>query len=181
MIFNILYKLKLLPNVICVGKVGVIQSLKLEGKGKITLDAGCVLGVYPSPSLYHGEFYLEARSSTAEITIGKRVYINNNAIIISDKTAIAIGDDTLICPNFICFDSNFHSLHPAKRLSSDYRCKPVNIGRNVFIGANVTILQGVTIGDNSVIGAGCVINSDIPSNVIVTRTNDLKITEIKRN
>lgn len=175
LMFNILYKLKLLPNVICVGKVGVIQSLKLEGKGKITLDDGCVLGVYPSPSLYHGEFYLEARSSTAEITIGKRVYINNNAIIIADKTAIAIGDDTLIGPNFICFDSNFHSLHPAKRLSSDYRCKPVNIGRNVFIGANVTILQGVSIGDNSVIGTGSVISQNIPANVIVKIGKALEI------
>ncbi|MGX7653019.1 DapH/DapD/GlmU-related protein [Shewanella putrefaciens] len=178
--FNILYKLKLLPNVICVGKVGVIQSLNLEGKGKITLDYGCMLGVYPSPNLYHGEFYLEARSSTAEINIGKRVYINNNAIIIADKTAITIGDDTLIGPNFICFDSNFHSLHPAKRLSSDYRCKPVTIGRNVFIGANVTILQGVTIGDNSVIGAGAVISQDIPANVIVKYRNELEFISLKK-
>ncbi|MGL5668023.1 MAG: DapH/DapD/GlmU-related protein [Shewanella sp.] len=179
MMFNLLYKLKLLPNVICFGKVGVIQSLNLEGKGKITLDDGCVLGVYPSPNLYHGEFYLEARSSTAEINIGKRVYINNNAIIIADKTAITIGEDTLIGPNFICFDSNFHSLHPAKRLSNDYRCKPVTIGRNIFIGANVTILQGVTIGDNSVIGAGCVISQDVPANVIVKAGQGLEFFDLK--
>lgn len=127
-----------------------------------------VLGVYPSPNLYHGEFYLEARSRTAEITIGKWVYININTIIIADKTAITIGDYTLIGPNFICFDSNFHSLHPAKGLSSYYRCKPVNIGRNVFVGANVTILQGVNIGDNSVIGSGLVINKSVSKNVIVS-------------
>ncbi|MGI2166334.1 DapH/DapD/GlmU-related protein [Shewanella oncorhynchi] len=177
--FNVLYKLKLLPNVICVGKVGVIQSLKLEGKGKITLDDGCVLGVYPSPNLYHGECYLEARAATAQISIGKRVYINNNAIIIADKTAITIGDDTLIGPNFICFDSNFHSLHPAKRLGSDYRCKPVTIGSNVFIGANVTILQGVSIGDNSVIGAGAVISQDVPANVIVKVGRELEFLDLK--
>lgn len=133
----------------------------------------------PSPNLYHREFYLEARSATAQITIGKRVYINNNAIIIADKTAITIGDDTLIGPNFICFDSNFHLPHPAKRLSSDYRCKPVAIGRNVFIGANVTILQGVTIGDNSVIDAGCVISQDMPANVIVKAGQSLVISDLK--
>lgn len=98
-----------LPNDLCVGKVGVIQSLNLEGKGKYNLDDGCVSGVYPSPNLYHGEFYLEARSSTAEINIGKLVYINNNAIILADKTSITIGDDTLVGCNFICFDSIFTS------------------------------------------------------------------------
>ncbi|MFM4937380.1 DapH/DapD/GlmU-related protein [Aeromonas veronii] len=177
--FNVLYKLNLLPNVICHGKVRLVQALNLQGRGKVNLNDGCVLGVYPSPSLYHGEFYLEARSATAQITIGKRVYINNNAIIIADKTAITIGDDTLIGPNFICFDSNFHSLHPAKRLSSDYSCKAVTIGRNVFIGANVIILQGITIGDNSVIGAGAVISQDVPANVIVKSGQGLAFFDLK--
>lgn len=85
----------------------------------------------------------------------------------------------MIGPNFICFDSNFHSLHPAKRLSSDYQCKPVNIGRNVFIGANVIILQGVSIGDNSVIGAGSIISQDIPANVIVKAGQGLAFFDLK--
>lgn len=177
--FNFFYKLSLLPNVFCSGRVHVIQALNLQGRGKIILNHGCMLGVYPSPNIYHGEFYLEARSATAQISIGKRVYINNNAIVIADKTTITIGDDTLIGPNFICFDSNFHSLHPTKRLSSDYHCKPVTIGRNVFIGANVIILQGVTIGDNSVIGAGTVISSDVPANVIVKQEQKLVFSDLK--
>ncbi|WOQ93356.1 DapH/DapD/GlmU-related protein [Vibrio cholerae] len=174
-----LYKIKLLPNVICYGKVRIVQSLNVQGRGKVYLDDGCVLGVYPSPNLYHGECYIEARSATAQINIGKRVFINNNAIIIADKTSITIGDDTLIGPNFICFDSNFHSLHPAKRLCSDYSCKPVTIGRNVFIGANVTILQGVSVGDNSVIGAGSVISQDVPASVIVKQGLDLIFWDLK--
>ncbi|EKO3925805.1 hypothetical protein GCS56_003125 [Vibrio metschnikovii] len=177
--FNFLYKLNLLPNVFCFGKVRIIQSLNIQGKGGVNLDDGCVLGVYPSPGLYHGEIYLEARYSTAKINIGKRVYINNNAVVIADKTSITIGDDTLIGPNFVCFDSNFHSLHPEKRLGSDYRCKAVTIGCNVFIGANVTILQGVTIGDNSVIGAGAIISSDIPENTIVKLSKDLVMSNLK--
>lgn len=137
------------------------------------------MGVYPSPNLYHGEVYLEARHDSAEINIGQRVYINNNAVIIADKSSITIGDDTLIGPNFTCFDSNFHSLHPEKRLSSDYRCKMVTIGRNVFIGANVTVLQGVTIGDNSVIGAGAIISRDVPVNVIVKAGPGLEFYDLK--
>nr|WP_251068900.1 DapH/DapD/GlmU-related protein [Shewanella sp. NKUCC06_TVS] len=168
-----------MPGVVCSGKVRVAQSLNIQGKGRFLLNKGCILGCYPSPNLYRGEFYLEARHSTAKIDIGERVFINNNANIIADKTSITIGDDTLIGPNFICFDSNFHSLHPAKRLSSDYQCKPVNIGRNVFIGANVIILQGVSIGDNSVIGAGSIISQDIPANVIVKAGQGLAFFDLK--
>lgn len=167
LLFDILNKLGWYSNVFCVGKVRIVQSLNIQGKGKITLSDGCVLGVYPSPNFYNGEFYLEARNLSASIQIGKRVFINNNAIIIADKTNISIGDDTLIGPNFICFDSNFHPLTANNRLSQNYSCKPVTIGRNVFIGANVTILQGVTIGDNSVIGAGVVLDKDVPSNMII--------------
>lgn len=161
------YRLRLIPNVVCQGNVRVIQSLHLQGRGEITLGQDCSLGVYPSPNLYHGECYLEARHPEAKIVIGDRVFINNNAAIIADKSVISIGDDTLIGPNFTCFDSNFHPLHPEKRLSNDYRSKPVIIGRNVFIGANVTVLQGVSIGDNSVIGAGAVIVSDVSADAIV--------------
>lgn len=169
----------MVPQYLLFWKGSCFQSLNIQGKGKLILNDDCVLGVYPSPNLYHGECYLEARHDSAEINIGKRVYINNNAVIIADKTSITIGDDTLIGPNFTCFDSNFHSLHPEKRLSSDYRCKLVTIGRNVFIGANVTILQGVTIGDNSVIGAGAVITSDVPADVIVKAGYGLEVHDFK--
>ncbi|MGU5558853.1 DapH/DapD/GlmU-related protein [Aeromonas caviae] len=101
-------------------------------------------------------------------------------MIIADKTTISIGDNTLIGPNFTCFDSNFHSLHPDKRLSCDYSCKPVRIGENVFIGANVTVLLGVSIGDNSVIGAGAIITSDVPDNVIV-KINQSKVVKFPIN
>lgn len=168
-----MYKIGLLNNLVCRGNVHVVQKLNLQGQGKINLDEDCMLGVYPSPQLFTGECYLEARSSAANIYIGKRVHINNNAVIIADKSSITIGDDSMIGPNFICFDSNFHSLHPDKRMSSDYSCKPVIIGRNVFIGANVTILQGVTIVDNSVICAGAVIDKCIPPNIIAKASRDI--------
>ncbi|MUK77056.1 transferase [Aliivibrio fischeri] len=174
-VFNTLYKVGLLANIYCTGKVKVIQSLNIQGKGRLILNDGCMLGVYPSPNLYNGEFYLEARRPESIIKIGKRVLINNNAVIIADKSSITIGDDSLIGPNFVCFDSNFHPLAPDKRLSQDYKCKPVKIGSNVFIGANVTILKGVTVGDNSIISSGLIISSDIPSNVIVRNGTEVKL------
>lgn len=84
----------------------------------------------------------------------------------------------MIGPNFICFDSNFHSLRPDKRMSSDYSCKPVIIGRNVFIGANVTILQGMTIGDNSVICAGAVIDQCIPPNIFAKASRHIDFMDL---
>lgn len=120
-----------------------------------------MLGIYPLPNLYHGEFYLAAHYVTAKINIGKRVYINNNATIIADKTTIFIYDTPLIDPNFIYFDSTFHSLYPAKRLSSDYRCKPVTIVRNVFISA------------------GAVISNNVPTNVIVKMGIELEFNTLK--
>ena len=53
---------------------------------------------------------------------------------------------------------------------------PIHIGRDCWIGANTVILRGVTIGDNVVIGANCLIYQDIPSNSIVTHSEQLKIT-----
>lgn len=169
--FNLECRLGLYPNVSCQGNVIVVQSLHLQGRGSIILGRDCSLGVYPSPNLYHGECYLEARHPEAKLIIGERVFINNNVAIIADKSQISIGDDTLIGPGFTCFDSNFHSLNPDKRVTGNYKCKPVTIGCNVFIGANVTILQGVTIGDNSVIGAGIVVSRDVPANVICQRVD----------
>lgn len=179
LIFNSLYSLRLLPNVICRGEVKVVQSLRVQGAGIIELGKSCVLGVYQSPFLYSGECYIEARNIGAKVTIGNRVSINNNATIIADKSEIKIGDDTLIGPGFTCFDSNFHPIDPSNRLGNDYRCRPVNIGMNVFIGANVTILQGVTVGDNSVIGSGVVVDNDVPSNTIVKSSRELIFNAIR--
>lgn len=178
-LFRATSKLGWLPNVFRFGNVIVVQSLRIQGKGKVILNDGCRLGVYPSPGFFQGEFYLEARDVSAEINIGQHVYINNNAVIIADKTSISIGDNTLIGPNFICFDSNFHPLDPTKRLSDDYRCSPVNIGCNVLIGINVTVLKGVNIGDNSVISAGAIITEDVPANVIVKPRQGVEFHDFK--
>lgn len=156
-------------SVIVVGgaKLRVIQRLNMLGRGRLILGSGVNLGVYPSPGFERGEFYIEARSEEATVILGNNVYINNGATIIADKTFISIGDNTLIGGNFFCVDSNFHSLAPAERLSGNYTCRPVNIGKNVLIGESVIVLRGVNVGDNSVIGAGCIVSNDVPPNTIL--------------
>jgi maltose O-acetyltransferase len=141
------------------------QPVLMIGRGKIRLGQ-CYLGVWPSPYYLNGYIHIEARNPESEIMIGNGVWINNNAVIIAEQCRIEVGDDTLIGPEFMVIDSDFHDLDPVKRLTGNPRYSSVSIGKNVFIGARVTILKGVTIGDNSVVAAGSVVQKDIPQNVI---------------
>lgn len=134
----------------------------MTGLGLIRLGK-CNLGVWPSPYFFNGYIHLEARYPEAEIVIEDGVWINNNAVIITERSKISIGKNTLIGTEFTVYDSDFHELHPERRLSGGHECCPVHIGCNVFIGSRVTMLKGVTIGENSVIAAGSLVASDIPA------------------
>lgn len=149
------------------GKLKVVQNTRFRGRGQLVIGDNCQLGVISSINFKHGEIYLSAVSENAAIEIGGNVVINNNAQIIASKARIFIGDDTIIGPNFVCYDSDFHSIQPERRRDNSYSSKDVIIGKNVFIGANVTILKGAVIGDNSVIAAGCIVNGKVDSNTIM--------------
>ena len=45
------------------------------------------------------------------------------------------------------------------------------------IGANATILPNVIIGENAIVGAGAIVTKDIPSDSIVTNTNEIRNTD----
>lgn len=95
------------------------------------------------------------------VTIGKRVYVNSGCLMMS-AGGITIGDDTQIAAN-VQLISNNHDLTDRQVIT----CKPIHIGKNVWIGAGATILPGVRVGDNSVIGAGSVVTKDVPQDTIV--------------
>lgn len=78
------------------------------------------------------------------------------------RGGITIGDGTIISAN-VQLLSNGHDLHQRNLLL----CKPISIGKNVWIGAGVTIMPGVSIGDNAVVEAGAVVTRDLPDNVVV--------------
>lgn len=110
-------------------------------------------------------------TAAGAIVVGDDVQLNGVAI--TSRKRVEIGDGTLIAPNCIIVDSDFHALWPPEnRGYSD----PTNddeevfIGKNAWLGLNVVVLKGARIGDNSVIGAGSVVVDEIPPNVVAAGT-----------
>lgn len=160
-------KYKILSNCkVVIGKAKYNQPTLLSGGGRIMFGKNVNLGVNQSPLFYSGYGYIDARKQHSKIVIGDNVWINNNFNICSEGEGIEIGEDTLIGLNFEVSDSDFHDLHPDRRMSGIPNTAKVSIGKNVFIGSNVKILKGVTVGDNSVIANSSVVTKSIPSNVI---------------
>ena len=96
-----------------------------------------------------------------EVKIGKNVIVMNGCLMMA-AGGISIGDETQIAAN-VQLISNNHDLDDRNVIT----CKPITIGKRVWVGAGATILPGVTIGDNSVIGAGSVVTKDVPVDTIV--------------
>lgn len=104
---------------------------------------------------------------SGHISIGDNVSLNGVAITSMNK--ISIGNSTIIAPNVLITDTDFHlsSLREDRnKLCNANQDHAIEIGENVWVGASVMILKGVSIGDNSVISAGSIVSKDIPSNVI---------------
>lgn len=141
------------------------QPVLASGEGVIKLGA-CQLGVWPSPYYFNGYIHIEARAARARVEIGHGVWVNNNAVIIAECDEITIGDNTLIGSECTIYDSDFHDLHPDRRMGGVPSTGSVHIGRNVFIGSRVTILKGVSIGDNAVIANGSVVTGSLPSDCV---------------
>ena len=148
------------------GKPKFNQPTQLLGGGSIMFGRNVNLGVKPSPHLYSGYGYIDARKENSKIVISDDVWINNNFMIASEGEGIEIGEKTLIGLNVEIADSDFHDLHPQRRMSGVPKTAKVIIGKNVFIGSNVKILKGVNIGDNTVIAHSSVVTKSIPKNVI---------------
>lgn len=144
------------------------QPVLFNGQGSIRFGDNVSLGYFPSPYFYDGSIYIEARNKGAQITFGSNIYVNNNLVIICDRTSITIEDDVLIGTNVEIIDSDFHGISPAERNSGKHKCASVRIMQNVFIGSNSKIMKGVTIGKNSIIGNGSIVTGDIPENVIAS-------------
>lgn len=143
----------------------IFQPTQFVGRGKIKIESSCI-GVWPSPNILNGISYIEARNMVSSVYISKSTFINNNAVIIADKTSIKIGSRCLIGQNLFVTDSDFHGLSINNRSNGYYECYPVNIGDDVFIGADVAIMKGVSIGNGAVIGSGSVVIKDVEPNSI---------------
>jgi acetyltransferase-like isoleucine patch superfamily enzyme len=128
-----------------------LHMVSSADRSGITLFSRCSFTTYPG----------------GEIRIGNRVGLNGTTI--TSKKLVQIGDGTMIAPNVIIVDSDFHAQWPpdSRLISSTADTdRDVIIGSNVWIGMNSVILKGTTIGDNSIIGASSLVSGDIPGNVI---------------
>jgi maltose O-acetyltransferase len=148
------------------GKPRFIQPCQLNGLGLIIFKKNVMIGYDPSPFMYSGYGYIEARNKVSSITIGENTVINNNVVMISEGEGIIVGRDVLIGTQCEIYDSDFHNLGIHDRLTGKAKTGKVEIEDNVFIGSNVKILKGVTIGKNSIIANGSVVAKSIPQNVI---------------
>lgn len=95
------------------------------------------------------------------VKIGKNVVVMPGCLMMS-AGGITIEDGALIAAN-VQLISNNHDLYERQIIT----CKPVHIGKNVWVGAGATLLPGVTIGDNAVVGAASVVTKDVEPDTIV--------------
>ena len=95
------------------------------------------------------------------LKIGRNVFINHSLTVMSIG-GIAVGDGTMIGPRVTIVTDN-HDLQNRMVL----RCRPVTIGKNVWIGACASIMPGVAIGDNAVVAGGAVVTKDVEPNTVV--------------
>ncbi len=149
------------------GKPILHQPLQSVGLGVIEFSGKVNIGVFPSPFFFSTYAYIEARNSTAKVSIGDGTWINNGFSAIAEHTSICIGQRVMIGTNVEIYDSDFHGIRVCDRVVSKVEwAKPVVIEDDVFLGSNVRVLKGVTIGRGSVIANGSVVIKDIPSSVV---------------
>jgi acetyltransferase-like isoleucine patch superfamily enzyme len=110
----------------------------------------------------------------ARISVGPRALLNGT--MLHAKSAIQIGEDSMLGFGSRIFDSDLHPLD----LSTPERTLPVRIGARVWVASDVTILRGVTIGDDVAIGARSVVTRDLPSRVLAVGSPAKPIRSIDR-
>ena len=132
-------------SVQCDGRVHV------SGTANIKLGKRCRLGME-----------VELRTVEAgHIQIGEDTRLNKGCTLTS-YAQIRIDDFTIIGEFVSIRDAN-HGLKRGEPMRyQPHTCKPILIGRDVWIGRGSCILPGVTIGEGAVIGANSVVTRDVP-------------------
>lgn len=102
------------------------------------------------------------------VSLGNKVYIGENATIMSTKAKIIIKDNVMFGPN-VSMITGGHRMDVIGRYMVDIKDDEklsendqdiILMGDN-WIGANATILKGVTIGEGAVVAAGAVVTKDV--------------------
>ena len=138
----------------------------------IRLGAGCSLissSRRATASTLYAPVRLRTYAPTARIDLAEGVQLSGTAITARSCT-ISIGKDTMVGPNCVITDSDFHAHWPAetRHIEPAFELdRGISIGANVWIGMNSLILKGVTIGDGAIVAAGSVVVRDVPPKAVV--------------
>ncbi len=152
------------PDVSCWGPV-------ILGRGpgsRIRIGRGCSLvsgSRRCTASTLFAPVRLRTFSASAQILLDEGVELSGTSVTARSKT-VRIGRHTMIGPNCVITDSDFHAPWPpeARRTAPGFeRDADVRIGEQVWIGMGCLILKGVTVGDGAMIGAGSVVTRDVPA------------------
>ena len=178
----IVYLVKIFPGKIG-EKIRQICYAKFFGHRQFRIAEHVTLGLVRG-SIVGGENLLvcpevKLFSTTGTVTLGRNIFFNYGCFLSADRSAIEIGDNSILGPGVTIWASN-HRFQDKSRLIVDqgYELKKVLIGNDVWIGANVTILPGACIGDGCVVGAGSVVTAGaIPAYTIVAGVPARKIGE----
>lgn len=108
------------------------------------------------------------------VYIGNDVSINENALFLTTKANVIVGDHVIFGPKVTIITGNHRTdmlgrymstiNDNEKRVEDD---KDVILEGDNWIGANVTVLKGVTIGEGAIIASGAVVTKDVPPYSIV--------------
>lgn len=82
---------------------------------------------------------------TTNVTLGRHVHLNVNAVVSHD-----------------CIVGAHTTLSPGVHLNGE-----VQVGERAFFGTGAIVLPGRVIGDDAVIGAGAVVTTDVPAGATV--------------
>jgi acetyltransferase-like isoleucine patch superfamily enzyme len=104
---------------------------------------------------------------SGSLLIGDNVGISNATLVAMAE--VRVGDDVRIGGGASVYDTDFHSLDLASRLTrpdTGVRTAPVLIRRGAFVGAFAIILKGSVMGESAILGAGAVLSGKVPSSQI---------------
>ena len=102
-----------------------------------------------------------------QVNLGNQVKIGNNVAIMYNVLMMSAGGITIEDGAMIAANCSLISNNHDPKERQIITCKPVVIGKNVWVGANSIILPGVTIGENAIVAAGSVVTKDVPANTLV--------------
>lgn len=115
-------------------------------------------------------YFMQVGSGLGLIALDDGVFVGNGCTF-SCGASISVGAGSLISTGVRIHDNDGHPIDAGRRRRGEPivadECRPVIIGRNVWVGASAIVLKGVTIGDDAVIGAGAVVSRDVQSGAVV--------------